>query len=484
MKEYSQKLLYYLPAFLGLSLSILILWGPLSDPDLWWHVRLGNDIIASKTVPGIETYSWTMRGHPFVDFYWLSEVLMALLLKAFTPIGLSLFFAFIGTLLLFIRIAPGGYFGWRKMLTVLVFCFAFIPVFGVRPVVFSWLFFCLFLALLDRIEQFSIGKVLAYGALLFAIWTNMHDGLVLPLGLLALLIAINVIFWLFSILRQPWMPKPFLSTAAFKKMILLLFVAFLATLITPYGIDLWRTLLHEGASTHNKAFIGEWQGLVIQHQLGFFYFGLSFFTFAFAAANKLWQPYQWIAFFVMFIIGAAGGVHAPFFLLLIAPTTAKAISSIRIPQSAAFYLKIYIVVLSVLAPILFVFFRWQELPKTALLEDTSFPIEAINAVAKMNLQGKMYNEYQWGGYIGYRLPKYQVFIDGRMSSWKRGDTFFIEDYVILEGLRPKFTEVLQKYDPNWFFVNPNIPLVQWLKSNPAYKVVYEDKVAVIIVRKQ
>ena len=44
-----------------------------ADPDLFWHLRDGQQIIATASVPRTDTYSFTMPGFSWVDHEWSVE---------------------------------------------------------------------------------------------------------------------------------------------------------------------------------------------------------------------------------------------------------------------------------------------------------------------------------------------------------------------------------------------------------------------------
>jgi len=64
-------------AFLFLRASAM-----LGDPDSWWHIRVGLDIIATGSVPTSDTYSHSFNGQPWIAKEWLSQVLLALAYRA------------------------------------------------------------------------------------------------------------------------------------------------------------------------------------------------------------------------------------------------------------------------------------------------------------------------------------------------------------------------------------------------------------------
>jgi hypothetical protein len=47
-----------------------------ADPDLWGHVRFGQDILSAKRLTSVDPYSFT-QDRPWVNHEWLSEVAMA-----------------------------------------------------------------------------------------------------------------------------------------------------------------------------------------------------------------------------------------------------------------------------------------------------------------------------------------------------------------------------------------------------------------------
>ncbi|RWN29258.1 hypothetical protein [Mesorhizobium sp.] len=71
-------------ALLALAASLL------QDPDSWWHIKVGQDILASRAFPTIDTYSYTFAGHPWIAKEWLGQVLLALAYDAADWSGVAL----------------------------------------------------------------------------------------------------------------------------------------------------------------------------------------------------------------------------------------------------------------------------------------------------------------------------------------------------------------------------------------------------------
>ena len=68
--------LYALPAAIALL--------PVLDYDLWWHLRTGQWIVASGTVPASDPFSQygLESGKPWFAYSWLFEVLVFALYRA------------------------------------------------------------------------------------------------------------------------------------------------------------------------------------------------------------------------------------------------------------------------------------------------------------------------------------------------------------------------------------------------------------------
>src|SRR5271165_5841398 len=46
----------------------------LVDPDMWWHLKVGETILATHRFPTTDPYSFTVHGQPWLAYEWLGEV--------------------------------------------------------------------------------------------------------------------------------------------------------------------------------------------------------------------------------------------------------------------------------------------------------------------------------------------------------------------------------------------------------------------------
>ena len=82
------------PALMAVLLIAVALIGAesrLIDPDTWWHVAVGEQILKTHTWPTSDTFSFTARGAHWIAYEWLGEVFLALPAQAAGLVGLAWF---------------------------------------------------------------------------------------------------------------------------------------------------------------------------------------------------------------------------------------------------------------------------------------------------------------------------------------------------------------------------------------------------------
>lgn len=216
-----------------------------ADPDLWGHIRFGQDILAAHFIPRHDTYSFT-SDRPWVNHEWLAEVCMAGAYRLGN-----------GGLVALKVLLGAGFFvvTWRALrhagvhrpfalgvLIVLALATAYLLA-TLRPQVFSLLIFAVLLSLLNEVAR-GRPRLLLWMPALFATWANLHGGWVVGLGTLGLWMAGAL-----SAGRIGW-PWAVAGTG----------LGLVGTLGTPYGLELWR-FLRETVGL-GRANIADWQPLI------------------------------------------------------------------------------------------------------------------------------------------------------------------------------------------------------------------------------
>ena len=71
------RLLNGLLLILVLLVAGLLGWHSLTDLDIWFHLRAGQDLLAGNGFPQINTYAFTDPEHPWLNHEWLFQALTA-----------------------------------------------------------------------------------------------------------------------------------------------------------------------------------------------------------------------------------------------------------------------------------------------------------------------------------------------------------------------------------------------------------------------
>jgi hypothetical protein len=109
------------------------------------------------------------------------------------------------------------------------------------------------------------------------------------------------------------------------------------------------------------------------------------------------------------------------------------------------------------------------------------PVEAVQFIQKNKPAGPLFNSYNWGGYLIYKLwPDYPVYIDGRTDLY---DNSFIRRYLDVMLTNEGWEQTLSEDGINLVLVENNSILAKFLEENLAWEEIYRDDLAVIYRRK-
>jgi len=209
------------------------------DPDIWWHIRTGQWILAHAAVPVTDPFSAYGMDKPWVAYSWLFETFIAVVQGRFGLVGIAGYeiavrlALSVGLFHLVHGLLPRF---WRAAALTGVGLFAMTRVIGPRPGMLTILFLILELDILLSVGRRASAKLLWLLPPLFLIWANCHiefvDGLIV-LGLFAAEPLIN------DMLR--YTPKAS-GGVKDRKIWLALAGSALATLANPYGWNLYSTV--------------------------------------------------------------------------------------------------------------------------------------------------------------------------------------------------------------------------------------------------
>jgi hypothetical protein len=114
-------------------------------------------------------------------------------------------------------------------------------------------------------------------------------------------------------------------------------------------------------------------------------------------------------------------------------------------------------------------------------EAENFPTNAVNWIIKNKPEGNIFNTFNWGGYLIWRLyPDYLVYIDGRPDMY---GSEFVSDYIEIHFANPGWEERLDQKNVQLVFVESDSNLANALQQSMKWEIAYEDQQSMIFSKK-
>jgi hypothetical protein len=434
---------------------------PVNDSDLFWHLATAEWMVSHGTLAVADTFSWTIAGQPVPQHQWL------------------------GQLLLYGAFALGSWWGVIVLRTLLVFTIATVVLRGAlvaaprpwigavaafpalalsrflwadRPELVGLLCFVVFIALVlgarDGDRRAAIGLVA-----LMALWPNLHGGFVVGTALLGAL-AVEAV--LFDASRR----VTFVAWAG---------LAIGATLLNPYGIGVYDSPGWHFFNPPRR--IQEWGLPDVATFPGMLFAASLLGTLTLAILGRGVQP-RWVALLVpLSFLSLSASRHMPLFALASVPYLAAALPEvlerlgIRIGRPAPGSVPaLFSVALAaaVLAASLVTAPREPDL--------RGFPVAAAQALRSED--GRLLNDYDWGGFLIWFARGDPVFVDGRLRPYV-GEV--LDDYSAAVDVRPEWRAVLDEREVALVLVRPGGPLAVRLRED-GWRTVTADADAVLLRR--
>ncbi len=377
------------------------------DPDFGWHMRMG-EIISKNGIVLNDQLTYTMPSYEFVDFHWLSNVLMYLGYINFGQAGMAIIYSLLAvgslTVLVQNKRKVWGLLGSMLAVTVLL------ARAGVRPQVESWFLFAVLLAWLLNKKLWQKRKWLF--PVYMIVWANLHGGFFLAWGVLGIKMLVEYVE----------------SRKLNISDMLVLVLGVGATLINPYGWRLWYAVWKLLSDTTTKTNIAEWLP---------FYFHIEVATFFMAILIAIFGKYdlksatKWLLVVTagLFAMSLTSLRNAPFFVLAAVPLLSEILESFykkfaSKDQETKRRLNIF---LRLIYGVFIVYFCMESVMnvygsvvKREMSEDTFYPKGVIEYFKSNKVMGNIFTLYHWAGYMEWKMPGVKQYIDGRMPEWRYG----------------------------------------------------------------
>jgi hypothetical protein len=447
----------WLALLLALPLVSFALWTNV-DPDLWGHTRFGLDILRDHRLPTVDPYSFT-QDVPWVNHEWLHEVIAA---GAYRVAGVA------GLILLKVALVMGTLAVIGNSLkhaslplqwVVVAFgALVLLPLsLTIRPQLWTAFFLVLECHVLAAAGPFWLLPIL------FVAWANLHGAWIV--GAAALMgYCVAVMIFEPPIVRR--------------RILLTLFASMAATLVTPYGVSLWRSLpsASEGARD-----IIEWMPLWTASPLLWseWLVGIALIGIA-AWRGTIGKPI--LAAAVVLAVGGLWLVRlTPLSVLanivLGASPLARWVPASRLERDASRWV---LVALSTIAMGTIVL---MLRPSTRCLAISGDWVPDVTAAETLrSARGKLVLPLRWGDYAIWRLaPNLRVSIDGRREV--HGMQTTRESFAVETG-SPLGIAALERWNPDYVWLGAESTKTKMWLINHQYRIDFEGRRSYIAVRRE
>ena len=519
----STKLKLWISCAFTFILTFALFFHPIIDfsQDLGRHIKLGELIFQWRAVPKTNLFAYTYPNFPFINHHWMSEVIFYVLIKNFGTLGLLFIMSTITALSISIMV----YFCLFQMrhsgakqseaiesqkilsrssplqddntkyvsifIATLLYLGILLERTNLRPEIFSFFFVSMFMVILYKNRE-NFTKWLFLLPLGELLWVNMH--IYFPIGIL--LIFLFLIDQIFVISRQSReISKRFEISHYVRDDNLRIFsivfvLCCLATLLNPNGLIGALYPLH---IFQNYGYsIAENQTLFFLINYGFrnisyLYFGITVLAgFCLLLLRRKQNTLiDWLLFITFTILAISATRNFPLFVFAtfipFVKNLAFVFGNTKYKILHTKYVFIGICLLTGSLP----YFSIHANGFGYSIQ--TGPQEAADFFITNHLKGPIFNNFDIGSYLDYRLyPKEGVFVDGRPEAYPAD--FFQKEYIPMQEDPKIFEQVDKKYHFNTIFFGytdqtpwANAFLIAILK-NPSWKLIYFNESIVIIVK--
>ena len=465
-----------------LVVAWVLTWRPALDPDLWWHLELGDRIVATGAIPTIEPWSWWSAGRPILAHSWAWDVGLATVHGWAGLLGVSL----VGVVLGGLAVALAWWLVRLTTPTVAAPIQALIVVVAAASAVVFWS---------PRAQLVDIAAVLALTGLfvdyartgrarrlvalplIALLWANLH-GSAAPAGLLAVLVVGSAGLLLGERLGTcPDRPK--------RPLVLAGLAAVVALLVNPAGPALLAYPLDATVASAFTRAITEWAPPDLSAP------GLLIFRLTLAAAViALALPARRSGDPIVLLMAAAWTVLAlgsarfvliagPLLVLAIGPVfasllprraatgesglDARGLAVIRMASALAI-VAILVVGTTLIAP-----------ATQTRLQAAAFPVDVTARLEAADCRGRLLHAYDWGGYLIRHT-------DREVSAYGNSPGDIVGTQADLEAVRVDPRPFLETQDVALALLKADSPLAAWFRSAAGWRVALDDDQALLAVR--
>ncbi len=471
------------------------------DTDTWWHLRAGAWMVEHGTILQQDIFSYTKYGSNWEYPGWLVEIPMYWIYQHLGPGGLNLFTALMVTsAFMFVWLSAQEGVFTRALVVVLAAATSGIY-WAARPYLVTFVLSAMYLWVLNGYLQQPKGtfkNLLFVLPVLMVVWVNSHGGFAVGFLIFAIYYFAFIAECALKVERLPssWKLVPLFDKDSVRSIVHLTMVGLLlvcAALLNPANYRMlfypFQTIAIEALSEY----IAEWQSPDFQTMAvqPFIWLGLLVLASVGFSSKKL-RLHEFMLIAVFGYMGLTAVRNIALFALVAPPVIVPRLNADikRFLEKVPFFelkLETQNRKLGILNWSIFFILGLAVVFKASLVFPVAeneryfregLPVKAVEFLRVTSPQGRLFNSYNWGGYLIWELPAYPVFIDGRTDLYS-GE--IMEQWLQVVRAEDGWEEVLRRWEVGVILVEADMPLVKELEGTE-WQLVYQDDLAVIFIK--
>ncbi len=442
------------------------------DTDTWWHLRAGQWIAEHRTIPSTDPFAAAGTERSWYAYSWLYEVV---LYGAYAALSLTGIVLFRTALVLLVIVALHQLIASREPRFLVaaglagVCALALMPLMNERPWLLSILMctWTLYAILLLRAGHSSAAVWLL--PLGYALWANMHIQFVYGL----LLLGLGWVAAIADAVRG-------LASMGGQKLLILAVLCLGMTLVNPYHVFIYKAAWDCAAMKAGAELIRELTALSFRQPWEWIVMGLALLT-AFRLGRRRPLP----TFDVLLLVTAAYFCfhsRRDAWLMILTAAVLLPDPDAR-PSRCPLGLPHGVALAGLLAGLGAMVWLGRGLSEAALqeAEAETYPRRATDWIERHGYRGRLFNDFNWGGYLLWRLPQLHVSIDGRAHIYS--DEEMQRSYDTWQAL-PGWQDDPDLRRADVVVAPKASPLATHLRRHAGFRLVYEDELANVYRRSE
>lgn len=455
---------------------LVSLMGRMVAIDLAYHIRAGDLIIGHGALPRIDTFTFTMAGHPWLDQQWGAQVLLALAHRVggFATLGV-LRTALIGSSFALVYRTCRARSARPKIAALLTMggFLVSLQTLALRPQLFALPLFAgtLFLIATRDRHPFRVWLI----PVLAVVWSSVHGSFVLT----PLIVGLAVLEDIYARDRQ-----------GARRLIIVGIVTVAATFVNPFGPHVWTYAYDLSTNPIIRKTVTEWAPIDLSSFAGVAFFATAAGIAGWLAVRGVRTPWTWLVWVGVFFFLTLPAGRGVIWWGLVAPMAVSGMISARsslderepsgrgLDRAGSGMLNLAVVG-TLVAAIVVALPYWRDVPPTRLLSEAPQGLVTA-AAADLPAGSRLVVPQPWGSWFEFALPSMPVFVDPRIELFPAS---VWDDYTVLRNAGTGWAAVLDRWRADAIVIDTrDWPLAAQIAKDPGWRLAYRDGDGVLYVR--